>query len=93
MFHFEWGRLNALGRSDLASKVDWVSLSQGDGAGYDILSFAQDGTERLLEVKTAGGHQTPPFYLSENERSLSDERPDDFRLFRLYDVHKQPRAF
>jgi hypothetical protein len=87
VFLFERSRLNANGRSDLANKVDWVSQSQGDGAGYDILSFARDGTERLLEVKTT------PFFLSENERSLSDERPDAFRLFRLYDVHKQPRAF
>lgn len=93
VFHFERSRLDALGCSDLARKVDWVSQSQGDGAGYDILSFAPDGTERLLEVKTTGGHQKTPFFLSENERALSDERPDAFRLFRLYDVHKQPRAF
>lgn len=65
----------------------------GDVAGSGVLTLAQDGTERLLEVKTTGGHQTTPFFLSENEHSLSDERPDAFRFFRLYDVHKRPRAF
>ena len=89
----EHARLTAAGRADLARKVDWVSDRLGDGAGYDILSFDPRGTERLLEVKTTGGHRTTPFFLSENERALSDERPKDFRLVRLYDARRAPRAF
>ena len=89
----EHARLIAAGRADLARKVDWVSDRLGDGAGYDILSFDPSGAERLLEVKTTGGHRTTPFFLSENERALSDERPRDFRLVRLYDARRAPRAF
>jgi Domain of unknown function (DUF3883) len=86
-------RLIDAGRADLSRKVRWVSEEDGDGAGYDILSFSGDGNERLLEVKTTAGHQTTPFFLSENERGLSQERPEAFRLVRLYDFQRCPRAF
>lgn len=90
---FEHARLSEAGRNDLARKVKWVSDIEGDGAGYDILSFSADGAERLLEVKTTTGYQLTPFYLTENERALSAERPDAFRLVRVYDFLKSPRVF
>lgn len=90
---FEHARLTESGRNDLARKIEWVSDVEGDGAGYDILSFSPDGAERLLEVKTTTGYQLTPFYLTENERTLSVERPDAFRLVRLYDFLKSPRVF
>ena len=92
-FFSERTRLKAEGRSDLASKVRWVSQEEGDGAGYDIRSFDANGAERLLEIKTTIGGDTTPFFLSENELLLSTERPDEFRLLRLYDFNRKPRAF
>lgn len=91
-----WSEREALeraGRADLARQVRWVSDVDGDGAGYDILSFDPSGMERLIEVKTTTGGQFTPFFLSENERSLAQERSDAFRLRRLYDFAQQPRAF
>lgn len=93
VFEFEQHRLRSEERSDLARKVRWVAQEDGDGAGFDILSFDSSGRERLLEVKTTSGHQTTPFYLSENERLLSEERPEAFRLIRLYGFGREPRAF
>lgn len=93
IFVHERTRLDAASRPDLSRRVRWISDEDGDGAGYDILSFSADGSERLLEVKTTVGHQTTPFFLSENERSLSQERPNAFRLVRLYDFRRSPRAF
>jgi hypothetical protein len=93
IFEFERQRLLTLGRSKLADKVRWIAQEDGDGAGYDILSFDAEGGERFIEVKTTSGHQTTPFYLSENERRLSEERPDAFRLVRLYGFGRDPRAF
>jgi hypothetical protein len=81
------------GRDDLARKIRWVSEEDGDGAGYDIASFDADGRERLIEVKTTVGHMTTPFFLTENERAFSAERPDAFRLMRVYDFVRTPRAF
>ncbi|MDO9249232.1 MAG: DUF3883 domain-containing protein [Phenylobacterium sp.] len=68
-------KLQSLDRPDLARKVRWVSQEDGDGAGYDILSFDPAGGERLIEVKTTTGTRTTPFYLSRNEHDLSAERP------------------
>ncbi len=81
------------GRDDLARKICWVSVTEGDGAGYDIRSFETDGRERLIEVKTTNGHATTPFFISENERAFSEERADVFRLMRLYDFARKPAAF
>jgi len=93
VFQFEQQRLRQLDRSDLAKKVRWVSREDGDGAGYDILSFDPKGDERFLEVKTTVGSQTAPFYLTRNELSFSKERPKEFRICRLYDFSKVPKMF
>jgi hypothetical protein len=78
---------------DLANKVRWVSRDDGDGAGFDIMSFEADGRKRLIEVKTTVGGQSTPFYISRNEVDLSCEQPEAFKLIRLYDFSRTPRAF
>lgn len=93
VFEHERRRLAAQGRDDLAGKVEWTSEARGDGAGYDIRSFEADGRDRLIEVKTTNGAALTPFFLSENERAFSEERPDAFRLLRLYGFAKKPSAF
>jgi hypothetical protein len=89
----EHARLRAVGRDDLARRVRWVAEEEGDGAGYDILSFAENGEERFLEVKTTAGAGRTPFFVSSNERRFSNERPTEFRIFRLYDFAREPKAF
>lgn len=89
----EEARLRAAGRDDLARKVKWVAQEEGDGAGYDILSFTARGAERFLEVKTTAGGEQTPFFISRNEKDFAEARPDGFRIFRLYDFAREPRAF
>jgi hypothetical protein len=93
VFHHERQRLEQLDRPDLAKKVRWISEELGDGAGYDILSFDASGNERLLEVKTTVGADVTPFYITRNELSLASERPDVFRLCRVFDFSNHPRMF
>jgi hypothetical protein len=93
IYDFERRQLEQQDRADLARKVRWVAQEDGDGAGYDIRSFDARGNERLIEVKTTQGTERTPFYLTRNERALSDERPDAFRLYRLYQFSKRPRLF
>jgi hypothetical protein len=80
-------------RPDLARKVRWVSAEDGDGAGYDVLSFDFAGRERLLEVKTTNGSARTPFFLSRNERNLADKRPADWCIYRVHMFAKEPRIF
>jgi hypothetical protein len=93
VLHFERQRLRLQDRDDLAKKVKWVSQEEGDGAGYDILSFDPQGNERLLEIKTTVGTDTTPFYVTRNELSLSSERPEAFRLCRVFDFSIRPKMF
>jgi hypothetical protein len=86
-------RLSAAARPDLARKVRWVAKEDGDGAGYDVLSFNEAGKERLLEVKTTLGTRTTPFFITRNEHDLSLERPEAFRIIRLYEFGREPRLF
>jgi hypothetical protein len=93
VLHFERERLKQRDRADLAKKIRWISEEDGDGAGYDILSFDEKGKERFLEVKTTVGADTTPFYITRNELSLSSERPEAFRLCRVFDFSIRPRMF
>lgn len=93
IFMQERQSLLAAGQDTLARRVRWVAQEDGDGAGYDIRSFTLDGREKLLEVKTTIGAKLTPFFLSHNEKVVSDERPDAYRIVRLYDFARAPRAF
>ena len=87
-------RLSDLSRQDLARKVRWVAAEDGDGAGYDILSFDPDGGhERLIEVKTTNGSARTPFFISRNERELAIERPSDWRIYRVHLFAREARIF
>lgn len=89
----ERNRLKQAGRPDLAAKVKWVSKEDGDGAGYDVLSFDDRGLEIFLEVKTTVGHNRTPFFLTKNERDFAEVAVDQFRIFRIYDWGMDPKAF
>lgn len=86
-------RLFAANRPDLASKIRWVAQEEGDGAGYDILSFGTSGEPYLLEIKTTNGSARTPFFLSRNECDLASERPQDWFIYRVHTFSTQPRIF
>ncbi len=90
---FEHERLRAAGKRRLAERIDHVAVSQGDGLGYDILSFETNGRERLIEVKTTRFGPLTPFFVSRNEVNLSGEQRDVFQLYRLFKFSEQPRLF
>lgn len=89
----ERATLRSAGRDDLARKVRWVSDEDGDGAGYDIASFAPDGRSRLIEVKTTNGWERTPFHISRNELAVAEELRSEWRLFRLWSFSREPKAF
>lgn len=93
VLRIERERLAAAGRDDLARQIRWVAAEDGDGAGYDVLSFNVSGRERLLEVKTTNGPVRTPFFLSRNERELASERPCEWRIYRVHQFALGPRIF
>lgn len=89
----ERATLRQNGAHDLARQVRWVSEQDGDGAGYDIASFQPDGTPRLIEVKTTTGWDRTPFYITRNELRVAEQSREHWRLMRVYDFARSPRAF
>lgn len=90
---FEHWRLVEMGKQRLADRVEHVSVSKGDGLGYDVLSFDSDGKERLIEVKTTTFGRDTPFFVSRGELALSQGAKDQFHLYRLFEFRQSPRLF
>ena len=80
-------------RPDLAERIRWVSKDDGDGAGYDILSFDRAGAERHIEVKTTNGAARTPFFLTRNEMETAKAREGSWYLYRVHLFAQQPRIF
>lgn len=89
----ERATLELAGRDDLAQNIRWVSEEDGDGAGYDIASFAPDGSSRLIEVKTTNGWERTPFHITRNELAVAEKRRSEWCLFRLWNFSREPKAF
>jgi len=81
------------GRPDLASRVRWTARDDGDGLGYDILSFDTEGHQRYIEVKTTALGEQTPFYITSAELDFAHRHPGSYALYRVYDVLCEPRFY
>lgn len=77
--------LKSIGKVELANKIQHVSVTIGDGLGYDILSYDIMGNEKKIEVKTTRSDISRPFYLTRNELEVSSKNPENYYLYRLFD--------
>ncbi len=93
VIEFEQQRLTESGHPELFQRLDWVSDSQGDGAGFDILSFEYDARHRFIEVKTTNGGLGSSFLVSHNELEFSREVCEQFYLYRVFQFREGPRLF
>lgn len=85
VIQFERARLASCGKDALADRVEHTAKVRGDHEGFDVLSFEEDGRERLIEVKTTRYAAEAPFYVTENEVRTSRERRTHYQLYRVYD--------
>lgn len=85
-------RLRDAGLGRLAKAVRHVSVEDGDGLGFDIQSFGLDGEEKFIEVKTTRRGQDWPMMISSNEVHFSQEEPDRFHLYRVYNFDRPKRG-
>lgn len=87
-------RLLEAGRDDLAARFQWVADTCGDGVGFDVLSFdGADDTEWWIEVKTTDLGKYFPFVVTANEVRCSEDLPDRFRLYHVFDFARRPRIY
>ena len=79
----ETERLQKLFPNDKSKRPIHTSL-EGDGAGYDILSYDENGDKVFIEVKTTSGAYSEPIHLTRSEYKRSIACPKEFRLYRVY---------
>jgi hypothetical protein len=80
-------------RPDLAKAIEWTSHARGDGAGYDIRSFENDGRPRHIEVKTTGLAKAFPFVVTANEVACSETLGNGYHLYRLFRFSRTPGLY
>ena len=92
MFDLERYRLKTAGRSGRHGSCGLRDT--GDGLGFDIISFDDtDDSERKLEVKTTGLGKFFPFYVTSNEVRCSEDIPQQYHLFGVFDFGREPRLY
>lgn len=62
-----------------------IAKEVGDGAGYDILSFDENGNPKYIEVKTTLGDKKSPFFISINEKNFLFNNDNTF-IYRVFDL-------
>lgn len=67
-------------------EVRHVSKKDGDGLGYDILTYNSKGEEVYVEVKSTTQGLKSPFYMSAFEREFAIKNKDNYRLYRVYNL-------
>lgn len=74
-----------------------VSQEEGDGAGYDIISYRLNKNNRVekhyIEVKATNISKGTPFYMTENERSIAENLAGKYSIYRLYPSQKDDKAY
>ena len=84
IYNDEVARMAELG---ITKKVDHVAMTQGDGLGYDIVSFDEKGNELYIEVKTTTAKKVDGFYLTPKELEIVKDKGANYRLYRVYNLN------
>ena len=93
VFAIEQKRLKVAGKENLARKVTLISAINSS-AGYDILSYDENGNERYIEVKATTGHNlSGGFYLTGNELKKSTEIENFYIYFVFNTETAAPQVF
>ena len=91
--NYERARLALADQERLGEDVEWVSRTRGDGLGYDVLSFEENGQERFIEVKTTRYGKQTPFFISPNELRFCERHLKAFQLYRVFAFQSDPKMF
>ncbi len=93
VINYEKARLIKEGLEKLSEKVEHISQTEGDSAGYDILSFDHAGKDRYIEVKTTKLGKDSPFFVTKNELNFSELKNDRYFLYRVFKLNVDPRLY
>ncbi len=90
IYEYELKKLNEINRKDLTQFVDHVSKREGDGLGYDIISFNENGDKIFIEVKTTTGGVSTQFFISSNELNVLSNQTN-YCIYRVFDFNTETK--
>jgi len=85
---YERFRLDRRGLSKLANDVEHASQSQGDGLGYDVMSFDDSGRPMFIEVKRRHSQWRRRFTFHAMSMNSPKSQSESFSLYRVFDFRK-----
>ncbi|MGJ3235017.1 DUF3883 domain-containing protein [Marivirga sp.] len=83
---FETDRLINENQFDSLKDLIHISETEGDGAGYDILSADDRGFPIYIEVKSTTGGVNQKLFFSKNEIDFMNIHPTKYMLYRVYNL-------
>ena len=93
VLEYEKTRLMSIEKFNFADRIEQVSETRGDWAGYDIRSFNDNGSDRFIEVKTTRYGIETPFFVTKNELGFSTKNSLGYNLYRVFSFRKAPKLF
>lgn len=93
VINFERARLIYAGCESLADRIEQVSVTEGPAAGFDIRSFEENGSDRIIEAKTTKYGKNTPFFVTPNELRFSQDNAARYFLYRVFKFRAEPRVF
>lgn len=90
---FERKRLHEAGLESHARLVEHVTAERGEGIGYDLHSYEEDGSDRYIKVKATRFRRETPFSVSAREIDVSSVVADRYHLYRVFDLVDRPRLY
>lgn len=89
VIQFEKEKLIQANKPKLAKKVAYHAKDLGDGLGYDVLSFDEEGNKMFIEVKATKSNKNTPFFITRNELERSKQEQDNFFIYRVYNFNDE----
>lgn len=78
---------------NIGKKPEHVSVTKGDGLGYDILSYDANGDELFIEVKTTKTNKSDGFYLSSNELKTAEDNQAKYKIYRVFNLDTTNKTY
>ncbi len=93
VINYERARLIHAGKDSLSDRIEQVSVTKGDGEGYDVRSFNKNGSDRFIEAKTTRYGIHTPFFITKNEVTFSSNHRRNYYLYRVFNFRENPKLF
>jgi hypothetical protein len=88
VYDLEVNYLTKIGRSDLAERVEHVA-KEGDGHGYDIKSFYENGSKKYIEVKATNASSGSTFNISRNEFNFLQAHLSNAVIYHVHNINNE----